>query len=246
MIVYAQNVKPGLLSSAISRREIKTVQSRLELAETVVAEKNLDGVLLQIDGIDRESRQFLETLKDKFPMLEIGIITREQEPSLPEGCTRIDITLGEEALDSEVSSFFASLAKPNRRQSNRYDWELESYLRTGGEEWRPLRLRSLSSSGAFLECEEDPPPSGSSAVLRVVFQNFKMATHCEILDPRQASSNMPPGFGVRFTGLSDSSRSVIDSIVDEAIVDVLLDSQAEPEMPSLGGEEMLTESFELI
>ena len=78
-------------------------------------------------------------------------------------------------------------------------------------------------------------------MMRVVFQNFRMVTHCEILDPRQASSKMPPGFGVRFTDLSEASRSVIDSIVNEAIVDVLIvneaivdvlvDPAAEPETP---------------
>ena len=82
-------------------------------------------------------------------------------------------------------------------------------------------------------------------MLRVVFQNFRMVTKCEILSTRQASSNLPLGFGVRFTDLSEASKMIIDQIVNDAIVHALVEPDSEASVPSLAEDSMLTPNFEL-
>ena len=73
-----------------------------------------------------------------------------------------------------------------------------------------------------------------------------MYTICEILDPRMASSNLPYGFGVEFTKFSKPSRKIINNIIDDALVKVLIDPDSEPDIPSIGNDDLHIDNFELL
>ena len=78
----------------------------------------------------------------------------------------------------------------------------------------------------------------------MLFQNFSLQTGYEVLDTRRASSNLPDGFGVRFTDLSDEARSRLERIVRDALVRALLEPESEPQLPSLGDDELLPVGFQ--
>ena len=65
------------------------------------------------------------------------------------------------------------------------------------------------------------------------------------MDPRQASSNLSAGFGVRFVDLDQASSDVLDRIVKDALVKKLTGRDPNPGVPSLEEEEAFTSNFEL-
>ncbi len=92
------------------------------------------------------------------------------------------------------------------------------------------------------------PTPGTNITLQVCFQDSSFTSECHVLERRMASSNLPPGQGVQFTSLSERGREIIDRIVSDALMTILFDPNAEPEIPSLGCEDMeisLTPEFTL-
>lgn len=246
ILIYTQNLDPQAVISAVGDMEVTSVKSFLELAEEVVEDTSLLCVLIQIDGLDEECHTFLNALKKNFPILNVGVITTDTAADMPEGYCRIDLRLKGDEFDNEVQKCISSLAVSNRREYNRFDWTLKGFLSLDdGETWTEYSLRSISAGGAFLECSSLFPEPGSNGVLRVVFQNFKLLTQCEVVDARHASSHLPPGFGVRFSELTDTSKTILDHIVQDALRISLVEPEAEVEAPSLGGGIELTPDFEL-
>ena len=88
------------------------------------------------------------------------------------------------------------------------------------------------------------PDEGGVHLMRVEFQNCRLTTEAEILDIRRSSSNLPAGFGVNFTGLSDDSREVINRIVKNALIRKLLDHETHVEIPSIRTDD-ITLQFDL-
>jgi len=246
VLIYTQNLDAQAVISAVGDLEVTSVESFLELAEEVVENTSLLCVFIQIDGLDEECHTFLNALKKNFPILNVGVITKDTGADMPEGYCRIDLRLEGDEFDNEVQKCISSLAVSNRREHNRFDWILKGFLSLDdGETWTEYPLRSISAGGAFLECSSTFPAPGSNGVLRVVFHNFKLLTQCEVVDARLASSHLPPGFGVRFSELTDTSRAIIDHIVQDALRTSLVEPETEVEAPSLGGGIELTPDFEL-
>ena len=246
VLIYNQNLDPQAVISALGDLEVTSVESFLELAEEVVEDTSLLCVLIQIDGLDEECHTFLNALKKRFPILNVGVITRDTAADMPEGYRRLDLRLEGDEFNHEVQNCISSLAMANKREYNRFDWTLQGFLSLDdGDTWTEYPLRSISAGGAFLECSSSIPEPGSDGVLRVVFHNFKLVTQCEIVDARHASSLLPPGFGVQFRELTDASKSIIDNIVQDALRVSLVEPETEVEVPSLDGGIQLTPDFEL-
>jgi len=246
VLIFTQKIDPRLLIPALGDREVKLAGSRRELVESILREKNPLCVLLEPNPACAELQDFLASLKKSFPLLRIALLAPPHALPLPEGFPQIDPTAPEELLNKEIDGFLASMTPSERREHHRFDWPLGGNLSLDRETWQKFRIRSLSASGAFLESSTFIPKPGTIGLLRIFFQDFKMLTSCELLDPRRASSNLPAGFGVRFTDLSETSRRLIDRIVEDALVLTLLEADAEPQPPSIGEGEPLTASFELL
>ena len=246
ILIYTQNLDPQAVISAVGELEVTSVESFLELAEEVVEDTSLLCVLIQVAGLDEECHTFLNALKKNFPILNVGVITKDIAADMPEGYCRIDLRLEGDEFNQEVQKCISSLAISNRREYNRFSWTLKGFLSLDdGGTWTEYPLRSISAAGAFLECSSAIPEPCGNGVLRVAFQNFKLLTQCEVVDARHTSSHLPPGFGVRFRELTDASKAIIDHIVQDALRTSLVEPEAEVEVPSLGGGIELTPDFEL-
>jgi hypothetical protein len=80
--------------------------------------------------------------------------------------------------------------------------------------------------------------------LALSFQNWRLATACEVLDPRRASSRLPAGFAVRFLALPQASRQILERLVQDALLATLLQTEpGQDAAPSLGEEELSIGGF---
>lgn len=243
IIVYTQTLDPAVLASTLSGWELVLTAGRTELAEAVVRESDLRGVLFQKRALDEADRAFLASLKKCFPILALAVISGEEDEALPRGASAISEETG--SLAEAVGGFATSIGLSNRREHQRFDWPLQGALSADEETWRSFPIRSLSAGGAFMVCDSDCPEAGAEAGLRILFQDFQIRTRCRVLDPRQASSRLPAGFGVRFTELSARGRELVNRIVHDALVEVLLSPESEPSPPSLDEDELVPGDFEL-
>jgi hypothetical protein len=221
-----------------------------ELAREVASGRNLHAVVVQIDELSPELERLLRSIRRHFPVLPIVFVTDAEIPrAIDAGYSHISNSQDEEQKREALRIRLGEIARRDRRQYTRYDWPLTgSIVREGAGEppsagvpapGEPrFRICSLSAGGAFLEHRDGMPEAGSEITLRVCFQDSSFVTRCRVLERRMASSNLPPGQGVQFTSLSDKAREIIDRIIADALMTILLDPTAEPEVPTLGGEDL--------
>jgi len=243
IIVYTQTLDPAVLEQALEGYELVLTAGRSELVEAVVRESDLQGLIFQKQELEAADRAFLASLKKCFPILALAVISGKQAEALPPGAASIDGESG--GLTEEIDGFAAAISLSNRREHQRFDWPLQGALSTDEKQWQSFPIRSLSAGGAFLVCPSGCPEAGTEAGLRILFQDFQIRTRCRVLDPRQASSHLPAGFGVRFTELSDRGRELVDRIIHDALVEVLLAPEQEPNLPTLDQNELVPGDFEL-
>ena len=196
------------------------------------------AVIVQVQRLDDETRRFLAALKTHFPLLETVAVASEPLAGLPPGILRVDPN--DSAGAGALFRRRCEATEKERREKLRFDWPLQGELSVDGVEWTRLGVRSLSASGAFLHYEGSPERFGSVADLRIEFEDTTLRTRCQILGSRLSSSNLPTGFSVRFTDLSESAARAIDSIVKNALMEALLHPEAEPRFPSLDEEDSFT------
>lgn len=244
VLLYSPEINSQPLLAALSGHEVSSAKTKLELTERIVGEGSSICLVIQSREIDAEFGLLLSSLKKSFPILPVCLVTSNPAGALPESYCRIDATLSAGQLAGELKRFVSSIERADRREKPRFDWPLQGRLSFDQKTWAPYDLRALSSSGAFLECAGPCPSTGSSGWLRVMFQDFSLLTGCVVMDPRQASSNLPPGFGVRFTGLDEEAGRLLDRIVRDALVRALLEPDRPPEVPSIGEDELLPDGFE--
>ncbi len=226
VLTYAPGRQARNLLAALSDFQVRTADSLAELARLLVGEQSVLCLVLQPGKHAPED--FLESLKACYPVLPVFIV--HQEP-----------TAGELA---DLAARIGSLERRERREKPRFDWPLQGSLSLPEAQAEPYDLRALSSGGAFLRCEGPCPRAGSRGRLRVRFGDFSLETACEVLDSRAASSRLPDGFAVRFTDLGAEAQALLDRIVRDALVQAILEPESQPELPSLGAEELLPGGFQ--
>jgi hypothetical protein len=236
---------PAVIEQALARLRVITVSSRTELAERIVRDMDVLCVIIQVDLLRDPWRGLLDSIARSFPLLNVAVVCRECDGAVPRDLSLIRSKPGDPAFEGDIQNFAFAAAITNRRRNHRFDWPLRGQLELEGAQGRRYRVRALSCSGAFLECETDFPRPGARGELRIEFQDFRMLTHCEVLDSRRSSSRLPSGFGVRFTGFSERACKVIDRIVKDALVNTLIEPGAETPAPSLESGDILTVGEEL-
>ena len=246
VIVYAQSLDPGLIQTSVGEFVIRHTYGKKELIQAVVEETDVVCLIIQQDYLDSDLKEFLIILREKIPVLLVSVITQNGMDRLPQGYRFIDSTLNEEDLKKEIRQFVSNVSSTNRRGKHRFDWPLRGYLNTQGEDWREYRVRSLSASGAFFECTERFPKPRTQGRLRILFGKCQLSVDCEIRDPRQASSNLPAGFGIRFVDLDPASADILDRIIKNALVATLTGEDTEPAVPTLTEDDAFSPNFTLI
>ena len=226
VLLYAGGPETRNTLAALDAYRVLEAGTPAELTRLLAGEPDILCLVIQ-EGPELPAG-FLESLKASFPVLSVYLLPAR--PSAGE--------LG------DLAARIAPLHRLERRGKPRFDWPLRGYLSLTGAQEEAYDLRALSASGAFLQCPGPCPQAGSRGRLRVLFQNFSLQTGYEVLDTRRASSNLPDGFGVRFTDLSDEARSRLERIVRDALVRALLEPESEPQLPSLGDDELLPVGFQ--
>jgi hypothetical protein len=239
VLIYSRVVRQETAESATKPYRPIVVSSSDALAREIVSGRNLLAVIVQIEELPEELEQLLRSIRRHFPILPVLFVTDAELPTEIDGdYAHISSSLEEGALTARLRERLADIATKDRRRYNRYDWPLTGSISgESSDEGTPFRIRSLSAGGAFLEQRSGMPEPGSTVTLRVYFQDCSFTTACHVLERRMASSNLPPGQGVQFTSLSEEARTIIDRIVRDALMTILLDPTAEPEVPTLGDED---------
>lgn len=234
------------MRQALQKSPVARSSTLIQLAHALVSTPEPRCLIFSADPPDADQTAFLASLSRSFAVLPVCVLSAEPLPGLPAAYVRLDPRTPEARLTAELKRFLAQAAQGERRALPRFDWPLRASLALPGGGPLACNLRALSASGGFLECAGPYPDPGAAGRLQVLFQNFGFSTDCEVLDRRQASSNLPDGFAVRFVGLSAEAQAKLDRIVRDALVRSLLEPEAPPEVPSLGGEELLPGGFQIL
>ncbi|MEE9309199.1 MAG: PilZ domain-containing protein [Spirochaetia bacterium] len=247
IIVYSESLEIHRIVSALPEQEIVPAASTAELARAIIEQSHVIALIIEKERIDDRFQRLLASIKKSFPILQVCLITDSGADLAPAGYRIIakDITPeGSDRFTEELKTFVSSIGLTERRDHLRFDWPLQGMISFDDKTWQSYNLWALSADGAFLESSGSGPPVGSRGILRISFQNFRLVTRCEVLDPRQASSKLPAGFAVRLTMLSDDSMNLINRIIQDALLQTLLQPESEPAIPTLGEEDLSISGFE--
>jgi len=214
---------------------VQTVFYQKDFIEALVDQPHLVGAAVLVTEIDEEWSALLDSVTRSFPLLPLLVAAANHvNANLPEvsSITAVTIDASDRSSVKQILERFLSEPGPrDRREHHRFDFPLQARLHSSDE---PLHdIRQISAGGAFLVPGGNTPPTGTECEIEILFQNFAINTVCKILDPRDSSSNLGPGFGIRFTSLSPAAASFIDRMVQDALVAVLTDPDQEPAVPTL-------------
>jgi hypothetical protein len=246
VVVYTETLEVETITPALQDYEILRVASITELARAIVERNRVVALIAEKVQIDESFQRLLSSIKKSFPILQICVIGDFQpgpDSSAP-AVVDCSISADRDRLAEELKTFLADIDVTDRRDRPRFDWPLQGRLSMDGKRWQAHNLWALSADGAFLESAVDAPSRGSRATLKVSFQNSRMVTECEVLDRRPPSLRLPAGFAVRFIQLNEDSSGLIDRIIQDALVQTLLEPDYEPEIPTLGEEDLSIPGFE--
>jgi len=246
IVIYTDTLEVETITPALAGYEILRTASTGELARAIVERSGVIALIIEKVRIDESFRRLLSSIKKSFPILRIFLISdSELDLDSADGETvDCSVASGGERLVEELKTFISNIEVTERRDHPRFDWPLQGSLSADRKSWQTYNLWALSADGAFLESPAEAPTQGSTATLRVSFQNSRMVTQCEVLDRRQPSLRLPAGFAVRFTELSEDSMQLIERIIQDALVQTLLEPDSEPEIPTLGEEDLSIPGFE--
>ena len=224
--------------------EVKTVKvfSKAELARTLVSEENIRCLIADIPDLNDEYINFFSSVKKSFPVLECAVLTAETGKMI-DGFEIINTS--ENNYISAVRDFIENSKNRNKRVANRFSWPLSAWFSQNNTDWQDLEIFSLSSGGAYLKTDSIFPNGGDKGKLKINFANFSLESDCEVVDSQSRSSNYPFGFGIKFTSLTKEGILVLNKLINNAVIKILMEPETEPEIPSLGGDE-LTPDFSFI
>lgn len=231
IVFYTEGVEPERLTSEVTDVDVTTVHSQRRLIECLVDDPALVAAVVHITVVNPQWSQFLDSVTQSFPMLPVLLLRPAPGAGCPDEYPCLDPDAPNANIGAAVAHLIGDRSRGERRQHHRFAWPLTATL-VGGD-GTLHRISEISAGGAYLEPAGSGFESGLSYLLEIHFQNFKMRAGCTILDPRHLSSQKSSGFGVRFSDLSADASAFIDRIVQDALVEVLLDPSATPEVPSL-------------
>jgi len=242
IIIYTETLQPEILADVFPMHRAVQVFSRSECAQALLTETAVDALFLESSRVDASLGSFILALCRHFPLLKIVLITSGLSESLPAQVIRIDSAGGQRSMLRLATASVDAFAQREQRENRRFDWPLRGFVAPGdGEErWSEVRIRSLSSTGAFLETSETSHAPGAHCRVRIEFQGMRLRAGATVV-----RCEMGQGCGLRFQSLGDQAQAFLDRIVHDAFVAALLDPDADARPPVLGGEALLIPEFEL-
>jgi hypothetical protein len=246
IVIYTETLEVETIAPALGDHEIVRAASTVELARAIVDRSRVIALIIEKARIDESFLRLLSSIKKSFPILLICLVTDSEieRDSADPATVDCSIASGGDRLVEELKTFVSNIEATERRDHPRFDWPLQGSLSLDEKSWQTYNLWALSADGAFLESPTYAPTHGERAILKISFQNSQMVTECEVLDRRPPSLRIPAGFAVRFTQLNEDSMRLIERIVQDALVQTLLEPDSEPEIPTLGEEDLSIPGFE--
>ena len=246
IIVYSESLEVHKIVAALPDQEIVPAASTTELARAIVEQSHVIALIIEKEVVGDSFHRLLASIKKSFPILQVCLITDSVAEPVPAArvIPKEIATEGSDRFAGELKTFVSSIGLTDRRDHPRFDWPLKGIVSFDDRTWQSYNLWALSAEGAFLEHSGSTPPAGSRGILRISFQNSRLVTRCEVLDPRQASSKLPAGFAVRFALLGEDSMQLINRIVQDALLQTLLQPESEPAIPTLDEEDLSISGFE--
>lgn len=238
VLFYSRLLTQAQAEEAVSPAAAHVVSAPASLAREIVSGRKLSALVVQLEALDEEFERLLRSVRRHFPLLPVVLMTDGRLPPDINGAYhRLPGYLEGEQLASALRAELETFSSRERRKYPRYDWPLIGDV-LSDEEGRTFNIRSISAGGAFLEQRAGMPEAGTDVMLRVHFQGSSFTTQCHTLERRMASSNLPPGQGVRFNTLSEKGREIVDRVVRDALMEILLDPDSEPDVPTLDPDTM--------
>jgi hypothetical protein len=212
----------------------------VEIAEKVesfalllVEDTSLLCAILHLERLDDFWIRFLSSMEASFPLLPRLLILENPESSGDARAALISGDPSNDAVFAMVESHLRALGRRDKRGCQRFDWPVQGTLRWGGLCLEGMKVRAVGCCGVFLEAVGVTPAPGTKAMLSIKFEDFSVLVDCEVLPARPASANLPAGFGVRFSGLSEPTRNLLDRFVKDGLVRRLMAPEDTVQQPSL-------------
>ncbi len=246
IIVYSESLEIHKIVAALPDQEIVPAAGTAELTRAIVEQSRVIALIIEKEVVEAPFQRLIASIKRSFPILQICLITDAGAEPVPAArvIPKEIANEGSDRIAERLKTFVSSIGLTDRRDHPRFDWPLKGIVSFDDKTWQSFNLWALSADGAFLEHSGSIPPIGSRGILRISFQNSRLVTRCEVLDPRQASSKLPAGFAVRFTLSGEDSMKLINRIIQDALLQTLLQPESEPAIPTLGEEDLSISGFE--
>ena len=237
VVLYSEGLEPEIVRNALIEVDVLAVSSQLRLIESLVDDPTLVGAVISVAEMTAQWTNFLASVLRSFPLLPILIVRPSGPNDCPDGFACVDDDASDETIQEALDKLIGGAPQRDRRKHHRCDWPLRATF--AGGDGTVHRISEISAGGALLEPVGHVVDSGHVYDVDIFFQNFKLRTRCTILDPRHVSSRRLAGFGVRFVDLSDEATTLLDRIVQDAIIEILVDPTASPAVPTLDEEQDL-------
>ena len=210
-------------------------ESKNDLARRLVGEPKIRCLILDFPENSEENRKLLLSIKQNFPVLNTAVILPEKFREEAPDYLYLETQKNDSKVKEGLTGFIRQSRYSNKRENHRFGWPLTAqYFKDNI--WIDMEIYSISAGGAFLKSKNFLPSPGEEGLIKINFSNSSLQTSCRVTDNQGRSSKMPFGFAVRFTSLSGNMKNEIDSVVNDAIISLLLDPDSKPEIPTLGNE----------
>ena len=235
LVLYSEGYEPEFIRSALTDVDVRAVYSQRGLIDALVDEPTLVGAVIHVPRMEEQWSTFLVSVSKTFSRLPVLLVQPSEESEHPAGFPHIPDDVSDDGLRQALDQLLVSEPNRDRRHHHRFEWPLRAVLADG--DGTSHRISEISAGGAYLEPVGSGVGSGQQCGMEIHFQNFKMRATCAVLDPRHTSSRRSAGFGVKFVDLSPEATEFIDRIVQDALVAILIDPDAQPSVPTIDEEE---------
>lgn len=235
VICYSESENIKQLFENAPDLQASFVNSQENVASAIVEGPHPVGVFIQLEELNESWSGFISSLKKCYPLLALYLILPEEQIPVAEKAGYRVFGLNDESLLDKVTRELVSVHDEDKRKHPRFDWPLMGKLDLSGRASKNFRVRSISSSGAFMESEEYFPEIDSLGTVVITFHDFNLLSGCRITGKRPISENLPSGFGIEFTDLTRTSTEIIEEIVEDELLRTLLEPDKPPRPPSIKG-----------
>ncbi len=235
VICYSESENIKQLFENAPDLQVSLVNSQENLASAIVEGSHPVGVFIQLEDLNERWSGFISSLKKCYPLLTLYLILPEEQIAAAEKAGYQVFGLNDESLLDKVTRELVSVHDQDKRKHPRFDWPLMGKLDLPGRPPEKFRVRSISSSGAFMESEDYFPEVDNRGTVVITFHDFSLLSGCRITGKRAISENLPSGFGVEFTDLTQTSIEIIEEMVEDELLRTLLEPDKPARPPSISG-----------